>query len=129
MCPTVRQDIQKLLDLRTVSITYDKNPDDEVNVIVPQINAPKPIKVTYDSRNSSISPLVIHLPGLIPYSSDKDVPYKYNATMLENGKDVHIPSIPSVVNIVDVSRVTRSGQVFSSEPPKGVKGVSIGKHV
>ncbi|XP_050889611.1 uncharacterized protein LOC127094889 [Lathyrus oleraceus] len=32
---------------------------------------------------------------------DKVIPYKYNVAMVENGKEVHIPSFSYVVNIVD----------------------------
>ena len=46
---------------------------------------------------------MIFLPSLVPYKSDKVVPYKYNATILEDG----------VENIAKPSRVTRSGRVFA----------------
>jgi hypothetical protein len=52
----------------------------------------------------------------MPYSSDKVVPYRYNVVALEDGKEVPLPST-SVVNIADVSGLTRSGRVFSA-PPK-----------
>jgi hypothetical protein len=65
----------------------------------------------------------------VPYESDKAIPYKYNATMVEDGKEVSIPPLSSVVSIADVSRVTRSGRVFASEPPKKVDDVSVGKQI
>ena len=43
------------------------------------------------------------------------MPYKYNTTMIENGKEVPLPSI---VNITDVSRVTRSGRIFNRNMEK-----------
>ena len=52
----------------------------------------------------------------MPYSSEKAVPYRYNAVALENGKEVPLPS-SFVVNIADVSGLTHSGRVFSA-PPK-----------
>ncbi|KAI5444354.1 hypothetical protein KIW84_012837 [Lathyrus oleraceus] len=51
-----------------------------------------------------------------PLHSEKAVPYRYNAVEVENGKEVCLPS-SSVVNIADVSGLTRSGRVFSA-PPK-----------
>lgn len=54
----------------------------------------------------------------MPYESNKVVPYKYNATVLEDGKEVHIPSFSSVVNIVDVSGMTQSDRVFAFVAPK-----------
>lgn len=67
-----------------------------------------------------MTPLVINLPGPVPYQSDKVMPYKYNSTMTENGKDVPLPSI---FNITDVSRLTRSGRIFA----KRTKDVVAGK--
>ncbi|XP_050876207.1 uncharacterized protein LOC127079897 [Lathyrus oleraceus] len=123
--PLVCQDIQKLLDQRTIRITYDRNhDDDEVNVIVTQFNVPNLVEIIYDSRKTSASPLVISFPGPVPYKSDKAIPYKYNATMIEDG--VVVP-LPSVVNIVDVSRVTKSGCVFFSTPPIRIEDIAIRK--
>lgn len=65
--------------------------------------------------------------GHTPYESDKVIPYKYNATMLEDGKEVPIPSISSVVSIVDVSGVTRTGRVFASAAPKRNEDTLVGK--
>lgn len=41
--------------------------------------------------------------------------------MFEDRKEVPIPSLSSVVNIADVSRVTRSGRVFTFLPPKRIE--------
>ena len=68
--------------------------------------------IQYDSNNNnqrSVSPLVIRLAGPIPYSSNKVVPYQYNATMIENGQEVLLPTTSSMVSIIDVTKVTRSG--------------------
>ena len=62
----------------------------------------------------------------MPYESNKVVPYKYNATMMEVGKEVLIPSFQSVVNIIDVSGVTRSGRVFVVVAPKRTEDVVVG---
>ena len=70
------------------------------------------LKLNYHSK-PTISPLVISLPGPVPYKSDKVVPYKYNATILEDGVEVPIQPMPNVGNIVETSRVTRSGRVFA----------------
>jgi len=57
-------------------------------------------------------PLVICVPGPMPYASKRAIPYNYNATMLENGREVAIPPLPSVVNIAEDSRVLRNGRVI-----------------
>lgn len=61
------------------------------------------------------------------YGSDKFIPYKYNATMLEDDKDLHIPSFSFFVNISDVSGVTQSGRVFAIAAPRRTKDVVIEK--
>lgn len=65
--------------------------------------------------------------GPVLYSSDKAVPYKYNATMIENGQEVPLPVADLVVNIADIVKVTRSGRVFSLVFPKAVEDVLVRK--
>lgn len=69
--------------------------------------------------------MVISLPSSVPYKYDKVIPYKYNATVIDDG--VKVP-LPSIFNIADVSRVTRSGRVFASTPPRRTEDVTIGKN-
>ena len=114
----MKEDIQKLLDQRVITITHDRDPVDEVNVIVPQFNMPEPVEIVYDSQTAPVAPLIICPPGPVPYNSDQAIPYKYNATMIENGVEVPIPPMPSFVSIADVSRVTRSGRIFAAVPLK-----------
>ncbi|GAU52030.1 hypothetical protein TSUD_418580, partial [Trifolium subterraneum] len=120
-CQQVRADIQGMLDRRELQITYKRNEDEDPNdgngevfVIIPEFDIPEHIEVAYNSQRSIVTPLVISLPGPMPYNSEKAIPYKYNATMIENGREVPIPALPPSVNIAEVSRVTRSGRVFPS---------------
>lgn len=102
----------------------------DVNVIVPVFNTPEWVVIQYSSNKNdskSVSPLVIRLAGPVPYSSYKVVPYKYNATMIENGKEVPLPAANSVVSIAYVVKVTRSGRMFGHVSPKVVEDVSVGK--
>lgn len=98
-CPLVRKDIQELLDIRTIVFVYSKNLENNVNAIIPQFNIPEPLEITFDSHNSMISPLVIYLQGPSLYQSNKVVPYKYQATVIEDGKEVPLPSMPSVLTL------------------------------
>ncbi|KAI5398802.1 hypothetical protein KIW84_064255 [Lathyrus oleraceus] len=87
--------------------------EDEVNVISPVFRIPEPVVVRYDVSKQKASPsLIIKPAGPVPYSSNKVVPYRYNTVALEDGKEVPLPST-YVVNIADVSGLTRSGRVFS----------------
>ena len=92
---------------------------------MPFFGAPAHFEVEYHSK-STITPLVISLPGLVPYKSDKAVPYKYNATILEDGVEVPIQPMPNVGNIAETSRVTLNGHVFAPV----IRGdVSTGKKI
>ncbi|GAU51647.1 hypothetical protein TSUD_414690 [Trifolium subterraneum] len=124
-CQRVRDDIQGMLDRRELTITYKRNEDDgsgddDVFVITPEFSIPKPVEVTFNSQNSVVTPLVICPPGPIPYTSNKAIPYKYNATMIEDGREVPIPLLPSAVNTAEVSRVTRRGRLVSAVSPDKV---------
>ncbi|KAI5437732.1 hypothetical protein KIW84_023736 [Lathyrus oleraceus] len=77
---------------------------------------PEPVVTRYDGSKKKVSPsLIIKPAGPVPYSSDRAVPYRYNAFALEDGKEVSLPST-SVVSISYVSGVTRSGRVFLASP-------------
>ncbi|KAI5431757.1 hypothetical protein KIW84_035795 [Lathyrus oleraceus] len=75
-------------------------------IIVPRFNLPESVVIAYDGQKSVVSLLVIRLAGHTPYESDKVVPYKYNATMVEDDKEVPIHAFSFVVNIIDVSGVS-----------------------
>ena len=83
--------------------------------------------IAYDGHKIFVSPLVIHMAGPTPYESDKAMPYKYNNTMVEDGKELPIPTSQSVANIADVSGVTQSGRIFVVAAPKRTEDVVIEK--
>ena len=41
------------------------------------------------------------------------MPYKYNATILEDGVEIPIQPLYDVKNIGEANRVTRSGRIFA----------------
>jgi hypothetical protein len=61
---------------------------------------------------------VICLPGPWPYTSQKSIPYKYEATILEDGKEIPLHPMASVVNIAGSSKILTSGRVL----PAAVQG-------
>lgn len=89
--------------------------EDEFNMIVPHFEMLESVEVDYYGK-TVVRLLVICLPGAVPYSSHKVVPYKYNATILEDGKELEIQPLPFVVNIANISCMTRSGRVFTQVP-------------
>ncbi|KAI5421371.1 hypothetical protein KIW84_044984 [Lathyrus oleraceus] len=106
-----------MLDEGVIEILQNRNVDedaDEVNVISPVFRIPKPVIIRYDGSKQKVSPaLTIKPAGPVPYSFEKAIPYRYNVVAVEGGKEVSLPS-SSVVNIADVSGLTRSGRVFSA---------------
>ncbi|KAI5397397.1 hypothetical protein KIW84_063275 [Lathyrus oleraceus] len=85
--------------------------------------------IQYDSSNNKNvnNRSVSRLAGPVPYSSDKAVPYQYNATMIEKGQEVPLPTTSSVVSIADVTKVTRSGRVFGPVFPENREETVVGK--
>ena len=57
--------------------------------------------------------MVIFLPGSVPYESDRVVPYKYNATIMEDGMEYPIQPLSDIKNTAEASRLTRSGRVYA----------------
>ena len=118
-CRQVRKDIQEMLDEGVIEILQNRNVDEdepEVNVISPVFRMPEPVIIKYDGSKQKASPsLIIKPAGPVPYSSEKAIPFLYNAVAVEDGKEMPLPS-SSVVNITDVSGLTRSGRVFSAVP-------------
>ena len=86
--------------------------EEGVNVIVPYFGAPTHLEVEYH-RKPVVTPLLISLPGPVPYELDKAVPYKYNATILEGGVEIPIQPMHNVGNIDENNRMTHNGRVFA----------------
>lgn len=88
-CALVKKDIWGLMDQGILQVST-KRKKDELVVIVPQFDIYEPLEITYQSKESVLIPLIISLPGPIMYESDKDVPWRYNSIVLEDGKKVMI---------------------------------------
>ena len=99
-CLKVKDDIQRLLNQGELVI--EKKCDD-----ICAATSKEPVEIFFDSRKSAGAgaPLVICLPGPIPYVSKKAIAYRYNATMIEDGCEIPIPPLPSVGNIAEDNRV------------------------
>ena len=87
------------------SINYSvmsKYSEELVNVIVPCFGVSASIEIEYYSK-PTVAPVVICLPSPVPYESYKVMPYKYNATILEDGVEVLIQPLSDVKNIVEAN--------------------------
>ncbi|GAU38495.1 hypothetical protein TSUD_64750 [Trifolium subterraneum] len=108
-CSRVQEDIQRLMDKGELVVTKKS---EDVCVIVPEFNVSDRLEMIYNSGEPTVTPLVICLPGPMPYTSLRAVPYRYDATMLQNGVETPIPPLISVDNIADNSKILRSGRIL-----------------
>ena len=83
-----------------------------------------------------VAPLIITMPGPIPYLSDKTVPWNYAWDVYYHGikqdwpaaEDSNFDKVDSdISNIAGTSNITQRGRIFSLEiaPPKTVSGSVI----
>ncbi|XP_050895830.1 uncharacterized protein LOC127102504 [Lathyrus oleraceus] len=122
-CQMVRDNIQGLMDEGMLQISsVVKNED--VLVIEPCFNLPEPVEIPYYSRrvtleNSHPSPFEICMPAPFPYESTRAVPWKYEITVVdkvvEGSSDAEVTEAVSedVTNIAGMSRMTRSGRIYT----------------
>ncbi|GAU10217.1 hypothetical protein TSUD_423220, partial [Trifolium subterraneum] len=108
-CSRVQEDIQRLMDKGELVVTKKS---EDVCVIVPEFNVSDRLEMIYNSGEPTVTPLVICLSGPMPYMSLRVVPYRYDATMLQNGVETPIPPLISVDNIADNSKILRSGRIL-----------------
>ncbi|GAU50488.1 hypothetical protein TSUD_300290 [Trifolium subterraneum] len=108
-CSRVQEDIQRLMDKGELVVTKKS---EDVCVIVPEFNVSDRLEMIYNSGEPTVTPLVICLPGPMPYTSLRAVPYRYDATMLQNGVETPIPPLIFVDNIADNSKILRSGRIL-----------------
>ncbi|GAU10130.1 hypothetical protein TSUD_421320 [Trifolium subterraneum] len=122
-CSRVQEDIQRLMDKGELVVTKKS---EDVCVIVPEFNVSDRLEMIYNSGEPTVTPLVICLPGPMPYTSLRAVPYRYDATMLQDGVEKPIPPLIYVDNIADNSQILRSGRILPGAV-QGKTGSSVEK--
>ncbi|XP_050897670.1 uncharacterized protein LOC127104530 [Lathyrus oleraceus] len=121
----VRDNIQDLMNQGVLQISsIAKNED--VSVIEPCFNLSEPVEIPYYSRrvvpaNSHLLLVEICMPTPFPYENTKVVPRKYEVTVVdkivEGNADGEVTEIVNedVTNIARMSRMTRSGRIYTPE--------------
>lgn len=118
-CKVVRTDIQNLMDQGVLQVCGPVI-NEEISVIEPFFNLPKPVEISYQRKDVvHPSPVVVCMPTPFSFESTKAVPWKYDITMVdgvvdEEPKDVEGEKIlenvdTNITNIAGTSRITRSG--------------------
>ncbi|XP_058787978.1 uncharacterized protein LOC131662257 [Vicia villosa] len=122
-CLQVRREIQKMLDEKTLHITYER--DDDINMVTAKFPVPEVMEISYDSQNMVVIPLTIQMPNPFPYNSSTTVPWRYGATIITGGEEVKHEPESTIVNIADVSRMTRSSRLFAPIHPKPKSNLEV----
>ncbi|XP_058746759.1 uncharacterized protein LOC131619709 [Vicia villosa] len=119
VCDKVKDGIQQLIDsgyLQFEHVRHPKSVKDEINVLsIPYT----PTKIPIPAR---APPLVITLPGPIPYTSEKAIPWNYGGEVFYQGAKYEIKAPvekEDVDNVVGIGRMTRSGRIFN--PPQNTR--------
>jgi len=107
-CKSVQDDIQGLVDRGELLVMKKEH---NVCVITLEFDDPESLEVIYNNKPMDTH-LVIWVPGPLPYTSSKAIPYRYSPTILENGREMPIPPLASVSNIVGNSKLLRSGRIL-----------------
>ncbi|XP_058726011.1 uncharacterized protein LOC131597324 [Vicia villosa] len=119
VCDKVRSGIQRLRDSGYLQFEHVRRPEmveNEVNVAsIPYT----PAKIPIPAR---APPLVITLPGPIPYNNEKAIPWNYDGEVFYQGAKYEIKTPvekEDVDNVVGIGRMTRSGRIFN--PPQNTR--------
>ncbi|XP_058783918.1 uncharacterized protein LOC131658667 [Vicia villosa] len=119
VCDKVKSGVQQLIDSGYLQFERVRRPEmveNEVNVAsISYI----PAKIPIPAR---APPLVITLPGPVPYTSERAIPWNYGAEVFYQGAKYEIKSPiekEDVDNVVGIGRMTRSGRIFN--PPQNTR--------
>ncbi|XP_058762353.1 uncharacterized protein LOC131635725 [Vicia villosa] len=119
VCDKVKSGVQQLIDSGYLQFERVRRPEmveNEVNVAsIPYI----PAKIPIPAR---APPLVITLPGPVPYTSERAIPWNYGTKVFYQGAKYEIKSPvekEDVDNVVVIGRMTRSGRIFN--PPQNTR--------
>ncbi|XP_058766815.1 uncharacterized protein LOC131640439 [Vicia villosa] len=119
VCDKGKSGIQQLIDNGYLQFEHVRHPElvkNEVNVVsIPYT----PAKIPIPAR---APPLVITLPGPVPYTSERAIPWNNGAEVFYQGTkhEIEIPvEKEDVDNVVGIGRMTRSGRIFN--PPQNAR--------
>ena len=82
-----------------------------------RVSTKRPVRITPVPK---VTPLIITMPGPIPYSSDKTAPWNYEGDVyyhsikqdwLADEDSIFEKADPDISNIVGTTKITRSGRV------------------
>ncbi|RHN68190.1 hypothetical protein MtrunA17_Chr3g0111161 [Medicago truncatula] len=115
-CVQVQNDVQGLMDREELVVTRENK---SICVVIPVFkDSAKPIDgvtpVFKDNSKPVVTPLVICVPRPSPFFSQNAMPYNYEPTSIENGKEISLSPSTSVSNIAENSQILRSGRILTA---------------
>ena len=110
-CDSLRSGIQCLIDQNRIQFDRPRKSCDVSDVVT--ITIPyDPIFVPIPEKRS---PLIITVPGPLPFESTKAIPWSYGAEVFYKGEKQELVDT-GVDNVSGERRFTRSGRIFSQPP-------------
>ncbi|XP_058726079.1 uncharacterized protein LOC131597396 [Vicia villosa] len=116
VCDKVKGGIQQLMDSGYLQFERVRRPEMVENAVNVASIPYTPAKIPIPAR---APPLVITLPGPVPYNSEKAIPWNYGGEVFYQGAKYEVKAPvekKNVDNVVGIGRMTRSGRIFN--PPQ-----------
>ncbi|XP_058776858.1 uncharacterized protein LOC131651207 [Vicia villosa] len=113
VCDKVKGGIQQLMDSGYLQFERVRRPEMVENAVNVASIPYTPAKIPIPAR---APPLVITLPGPVPYNSEKAIPWNYGGEVFYQGAKYEVKAPvekEDVNNVVGIGRMTRSGRIFN----------------
>ncbi|WJX67858.1 hypothetical protein P8452_52291 [Trifolium repens] len=117
-CQGMKESLQKLIDQGLVQIGYSRK---YASIAVVESLDPTPFEIPYQRVKveiplKKIDPMIFHIPAPFSFKSTKEVPWNYLPSVYVGEKSISTVE-PIVDNIAGIGGMTRSGRIFSHDPP------------
>jgi hypothetical protein len=117
-CQGMKESLQKLIDQGLVQIGYSRK---YASIAVVESLDPTPFEIPYQRVKveipvKKIDPMIFHIPAPFSFKSTKEVPWNYLPNVSVGEKSISTVE-PIVDNIAGIGGMTRSGRIFSLDPP------------
>ncbi|XP_058784586.1 uncharacterized protein LOC131659413 [Vicia villosa] len=116
VCDKVKSGVQQLIDSGYLRFEHVRRPEMVENKVNVASIPYTPGKIPIPAR---APPLVITLPGPVPYTSERAIPWNYGGEVFYQGAKYEVKAPvekEDVDNVVGIGRMTRSGRIFN--PPQ-----------
>ncbi|XP_058764798.1 uncharacterized protein LOC131638262 [Vicia villosa] len=123
VCDKAKGGIQQLMDSGYLQFEGVRRPEKAENKVNVASIPYTPAKIPIPAR---APPLVITLPGPVPYNSEKAIPWNYGGEVFYQGAKYEVKAPverEGVGNVVGIGRMIRSGRIFN--PPQNTRDDNV----